>query len=121
MINIVYKNNVHTINELSDMSGIPTATLRDRLRRGYTIEEAMSPHPIFNSVKQFCDESWYEDWIDTSTTQLYNVYWEWCIRNEYTPIHCKGFTRQVMKLYPNLKVIPMKDRDGKYHRMIRLK
>ena len=103
------------------MSGIPAATIRDRLRRGYSVEEAISPQPTFDSVKQFCEVSWYEDWIGMSTSNLYHIYWEWCIRNEYTPIHSKGFTRHVMKLYPNLKVIPTKDRDGKYHRIIRLR
>jgi hypothetical protein len=121
MLNIVYKNNTYHINDLSDMSGIPSATIRDRLRRGYTIEDAIAPNPTFKSVREFCEVSWYEDWIGISTAQLYNIYWEWCIRNGYSPIQSKGFTRQVMKLYPNLKVVPMKDKDGKYHRMIRVR
>ena len=121
MIKVSYKDGLYTINELSDMSGIPAATLRDRLRRGYGVDEAISPHPTFESIKYFCENSWYEDWIDTSTSDLYDIYWKWCIRNEYTPIQFKGFTRQIMKMYPNLKVVPIKDRNGMYHRMIRVR
>lgn len=121
MIKLTYKDGVYTIHELSEISGIPTATLRDRLRRGYTIEEAMTPNPIVESVKRFSDESWYEDWIGISTSELYTIYWKWCIRNGYTPLQDKRFTRHIMKLYPTLKVVPMRDKNEKYHRVIRLR
>lgn len=121
MIRLEYKGLTYTVNELSEISGIPSATIRDRLRRGYSINDALSPQPIVDSVKKFCEGSWYEDWIGESTSYLYEIYWKWCIRNGYTPIQSKGFTRQVMKLYPNLKSVPTKDKDGKYSRIIRLR
>lgn len=121
MLNINYKNGVYTINELSELSGIEPPTLRYRLRNGYSIEEAMTPNPIRHSIREFCKDSWYEDWIGMSTSQLYQIYWKWCIKHKYTPLQDKVFTRDVMRLYPILKVVPMKDSSGNYHRVIRLR
>ena len=36
-----YEGQVYTINGLSELSGIQPATLRDRLRRGYSLEQAI--------------------------------------------------------------------------------
>ena len=121
MIRLPYKDSTYTVTELSDISGVPTHTIRDRLRRGYTVEEAVSPIPITESVKEFCESSYWVDWIGMSTSYLYEIYWKWCISNGYNPVSNRGLTRQVMKMYPNLKVIPTKDSNGMYSRVIRLK
>lgn len=118
MIRVTYNDSVYTIHELSEMSGIAPATLRDRLRRGHTVEEAIKVTPVTDSVREFCEASWWKDWIGTSTSSLYENYWQWCMSHGYSPIHIKGFTRQLMKIYPNLKVVPQL-KDGMYYRMIR--
>lgn len=112
MIRLTYKDSVYTIQELSEMSGIEPATLRNRLRRGYTAEEAVRPIPIADSVKEFCEASYWHDWIGHSTAELYEVYWRWCRAYLYTPLNIKAFTRQIMGIYPNLKTVPTKKDTG---------
>ena len=68
-----FKGSWYTPNELSEMSGIPAHTLRDRLRRGYSIEEAITAVPTQTSVKEFCDASLWEDWIGMSMSDLYEI------------------------------------------------
>jgi hypothetical protein len=101
-----YRGKLLTIDELSSMSGIERATIRDRIRRGYSVEQAMSICPVHDSVKEFCESSWYEDWIGMSTKYLYAIYWKWCIEHGYTALQHQGFTRQILKLYPQLKTVP---------------
>jgi hypothetical protein len=101
-----YNGQVLTIEELSNISGIEKPTLRERIRRGYTIEEAIQMSPIKDSIKQFCESSWYEDWIGMSTKYLHEIYFKWCISNGYEPTCQQGFTRQILKLYPQLKTVP---------------
>lgn len=115
----MYKGREVTINDLAEISGIAHATIRDRLRKGYSVEQAVMVVPIDESVSEFCKASWYEDWIGKSTTDVYNIYWKWCIDEEYNVTSLRPFTRQIMKLYPNLKVVPTKHRSGKCSRVIR--
>ena len=114
------KNHWYTVNELSEMSGVQPHTLRDRLRRGYSVEEAVSLAPTATSVKEFCEASWYEDWIGMSINDLYEIYWKWCIQSGYTALQKQGFSRQIMSVYPMLKTVPTK-RGDKCHRVIRLR
>lgn len=115
-----YNGRMCTINELSELSGIIPHTLRDRLRRGYSIEQAIKPTPTNESVESFCNDSWWEDWIGLSISYLYEIYWKWCVSSGYTPSPIQGFSRQLFKLYPNLKTVPIKKGD-KSCRVIRLK
>lgn len=101
----VYEDRMWTVNELSDASGIAPATIRDRLRRGYTVEEAIQITPTVESVKEFAQASYWRDWIGMETVYLHKIYWDWCIENGYEPINQQGFTRQLMKLYPHLKLV----------------
>lgn len=110
----------YTPNELSEMSGIAPHTIRDRLRRGYTVEEAVKIKATQESVKEFCDASWYEDWIGMSVSGLHEIYWKWCIENGYKPIQKQGFSRQIIGMYPQLKTVPTKLGD-KCGRVIRLR
>lgn len=101
-----YKGQSYTVNQLSEISGIAPHTLRDRFRRGYTVEQAIKPQPVNDSVREFCEASYYKDWIGMSTSYLYKIYWKWCVSEGYTPLQLKGFTRQIMSMYPNLKTVP---------------
>lgn len=110
----------YTVNELSEISGILPHTIRDRLRRGYSIEEAVKTMAIQDSVREFSDSSWWEDWIGMSISDLYKIYWKWCVSHKYTPLHIQGFSRQLMSMYPMLKIVPIKSGD-KYSRVIRMR
>ena len=110
----------YTPNDLSEISGIPPHTIRDRLRRGYPVEEAIKVVATHNSIKEFGESSWYEDWIGMSINDLYEIYWNWCIRARYTPIHKQGFSRQLFSMYPMLKTVPTK-KGNRYFRIIRLR
>jgi hypothetical protein len=110
----------YTPNELSEMSGIPPHTIRDRLRRGYVVEEAIKVVATQDSIKDFGESSWYLDWIGMSINDLHEIYWKWCINNGYTPIQKQGFSRQLMGMYPMLKTVPTKKGD-KCYRIIRLR
>lgn len=114
------KGSWYTPRELSDMSGIPAHTIRDRLRRGYSVEEAIKTTALQDSVKEFCDASHWEDWIGVSINGLFEIYWRWCIQHGYTPLHKQGFSRQALSMYPMLKTVPIKQGDA-YHRIIRLR
>lgn len=115
-----YRDQMLTIKELSEMSGIAPHTLRDRLRRGYTIEQAVRPNPIHESVEHFCEASYYKDWIGMSINGLYEIYWKWCIQHGYTATTKQGFSRQLSTIHPQLKTIPTAKSDG-CHRIIRLR
>lgn len=115
-----YNGNFLTIAELSEISGIRCHTLRDRLRRGFTVEQAIRPVPMLDSVDKFCDHSWYRDWIGMSISDLYAIYWKWCIQNGYTATSKQGFSRQLKSRYPQLKTIPTQKGDT-CERIIRLR
>ena len=103
-----YKGSWYTPNELSEMSGIPAHTIRDRLRRGYTVVEAVKPIATQESVKEFCEASYYHDWVGMSIDALHKIYWKWCIQYGYTALQKQGFSRQLMSMYPMLKTVPTK-------------
>lgn len=115
-----YKDRMVTVNELSEISGIEPATIRDRLRRGYSAEQAVKESAVNDSVQAFCDSSWYRDWIGMSTSYLHEIYWRWCVSSGYTPLQKQGFMRHILKMYPNLKTVPTR-RDNKCFRVIREK
>lgn len=98
----------YSVNELSEMSGIAAHTLRDRIRRGYSIDQAIKPTAIMESVEKFSEASWWNDWIDQPTDSVYNIYWKWCISHEYPPASKQVFLRQLFQLYPMLKSVPMR-------------
>lgn len=103
-----YRGKWYTTQELADMAGMSGHAFRDRLRRGYTVEQALQPAPLHNSIKEFTDASYWKDWIGLSITDLYKIYWKWCVSNEYTPLQKQGFSRQLFTIYPNLKCVPTK-------------
>lgn len=106
-----YRDQLLTIKELSEMSGVQAHTLRDRLRRGFTVEQAIRPSPIHDSVEQFCEASYWRDWIGMSINDLYEIYWRWCIQHGYTASTKQGFSRQLNTIYPQLKTVPTQKGD----------
>ena len=114
------KGSYYTINDLAEMSDIAPQTLRARLRQGYSVEEAVSLIPVHESVKEFCAASLYTDWLGMSISDLHKIYWKWCVSHEYTPLSKQGFSRQVMSIYPVLKIVPSKCGDS-YCRIIRMR
>jgi hypothetical protein len=114
-----YNGSWYTPTELSELSGVAAHTIRDRLRRGFSVEEVIKVIPVQESVKAFCDASYYEDWIGMSINALYKIYFKWCISNGYEiRISKQGFSRQIFSMYPNLKIVPTK-RGNKCERVIR--
>lgn len=114
-----YNGKLVSIKELSDRSGVKQHTIRDRLRRGFTIDEAVKVQPVQDSVKDFIDASYWQDWIGLSISALYEIYWEWCTKHGYTTILQKqGFSRQLMNYFPMLKIVPTRKGD-KCYRIIR--
>lgn len=110
----------YTAKELEEISGVKAHTIRDRLRRGYSVEEAIKVTPTKDSVREFGEASYYLDWIGMPISDLYEIYWRWCISNGYTAVQKQGFSRHLMGMYPMLKTVPTM-RDGKYYRIIRLR
>ena len=101
-----FRGKFYTIKELSDLSGLAPATLRDRLRRGYSVEQAVRPKLVDESVEQFCEASWWEDWIDMPISALHKIYWKWCVSHGYTPLPTQPFSRHLMSLNPQIKTVP---------------
>ena len=118
--NLEFRGKFYTIKELSELSGIAPATLRDRLRRGYSVEQAVRPTATAESVEQFSEASWWEDWIAMPINDLHTIYWKWCVSNGYTPLPKQPFSRHVMSLHPQLKTVPSRV-GGVYQRIIRVR
>lgn len=115
-----YKGKWYSPNELAEISGVAAHTIRDRLRRGYTVEEAVKMTATHESVKEFCGASYYHDWLGMSIDALHKIYWKWCIQHGYTALQKQGFSRQLIGMHPMLKIVPTK-RNEKYERVIRLR
>ena len=115
-----FRGKYYTVNELSELSGIQPATLRDRLRRGYSVEQAVKPVATNESVEQFAEASYYLDWIGMSIDDLHKIYWRWSIEHGYSPLQKQGFSRHLLKLCPQLKTVPNRIND-KCQRVIRLR
>lgn len=115
----MYKGELLTVNELSYMSGIAPATIRDRIRRGYSVEQAVRMNPIDDGVVEFCKASLVNDWFGMAISDLHKIYWKWCVSHEYQPLGVQAFSRQIMTMYP-IKTVPTK-RGNKCYRIIRRK
>lgn len=119
MLKLILDDEVYSVNELSEQTGIAPHTIRARLRKGYTVEEALRDMPIQVSVSEFNHSSWWVDWIGMSTTYLYKIYWDWCVSHGYTPVSQTAFIRQILSMYPNLKTVPTRTKDNSCCRIIR--
>ena len=120
MVKYEYKGKWYSPNELSEISGIAAHTIRDRLRRGYPVEEAVKVVPVQDSIKEFSEASCWNDWIGMAMDDLYQIYWRWCVQHGYTTLQKQGFSRHIMSMYPMLKTVPTK-RGNKCQRVIRMR
>lgn len=106
------------------MSGVKYTTLCERLKRGYSAEEAIAFHPrIPPSVIEFDDASDYEDWDGMTSEELYKIYRQWCIKHEYAPESNVHFTRSIKQVHPNIRVVPTRLKvygDIAYKRVVRV-
>lgn len=103
-----YKGIPHTVKQLSEISGIAPATIRDRIRRGYSVEQAIRITATNDGVEQFCSASSWEDWVGMSIEDVHQIYWRWSLSHGYTPISKQGFSRHLFSLNPWLKTVPTK-------------
>lgn len=120
MLKLQYNGKLYTVKRLSELSGIAPATIRDRLRRGYSVHQAISYTTTPESVELFSEASWWEDWIGMPVSDLHKIYWKWCVSHEFTPISAQAFSKHLLSLYPQLKSVPT-NRNGKCQRVIRLR
>lgn len=114
-----YKGVEYTIKELSEMSGIQPHTLRQRLRNGYDLVNALKQKPIHTSVEVFCEDSWYRDWESLTIDEVYQIYCNWCDKNDYNITPKQTFGKEIQMLYP-IYTVPTFNK-GSYMRVIRLR
>ena len=115
-----YDGQFLTVKELSAISGIKPHTLRDRLRRGYPVYQAVQQIANNDSVEQFCNASFYEDWLGKSIADVHYEYWKWCVTNDYHPLGVQPFSRHLFQIYPILHSVPQK-RGERNVRIIRMR
>lgn len=114
-----YKGVMYTINELSELSGIKPATIRQRLRSGYDLTNALKEKPIHTSVELFSEASWWMDWEGQSIDKLYQIYCNWCDKNFYNIVPKQTFGKEIQLLYP-IYTVPNFNK-GTYTRVIRFR
>lgn len=121
-----YEHNgkMYTLSELSKLSGINYTTLAERLNRGYSIDEAITYTPkVANSVQSFVDASTPFDWDGLPNEELYKLYRNWCLRNDFQPESQVHFSRCLRRLVANLRIVPSRVKSYgtvMYKRLIRI-
>lgn len=119
-----YRNQLLTMRELADLTGVNYTTLVERLKRGYTVEEAVADEQrVPESVHEFVDASYPPDWDGLVNEELYKTYTQWCDRNDYEAESNVHFTRCIKRLIPTLRVVPTRlKRYGEvnYKRVVRV-
>lgn len=123
MKTLLYKDKLYNARELAELTGVKYTTLIERLKRGYSVEEAVADEPrVPQSIYEFVQNSSPLDWNGLTTDDFYKIYFQWCVRNEYAAETKVHFIRNIRRLYPNLKVTParLKRYDGVvYKRIVR--
>ena len=114
-----YKDERYSIQELSDISGVDVRLLRNRLAKGYSVEQSLQDNPIHDSILAFDSASYWEEWIGLSSKQLYEQYWKWCVNHDVKPVSHRLLMTQLLPKY-NLHIVPMTVGD-KCNRYIRQK
>lgn len=124
MKTLLYKDQIYNARELADLTGVKYTTLIERLKRGYTVEEAVEYNArIPESIMEFDAASDLQDWDGITTDDLYSIYWKWC-NNNHLPKESKvHFVRSIKKLHPEIRVAParVKSYDSiNYKRVVKL-
>lgn len=124
MRNYVYKGKYYNVRELSELSGVKYSTLCERLKNGYSVEEAIALDTrIPDSILEFDSASDYKDWDGMINEELYGDYRQWCSNNDFFPESHIHFTKCIKRIHPNIRVVPsrLKKYDGVvYKRVIRV-
>lgn len=115
-----YKDQWYDIYQLSEMSGYTIRQLRNRMYQGFSIEQAMREFPMHDSVVEFDLHSNWRDWIGLPSNELYQIYWNWCVKNNMTPVTQRQLSSELLPKY-NLHTVSMATGDGKACRYIREK
>lgn len=114
-----YGDGMTTIQELSNKYGIKYTTLVERLKRGYTVEEAIAGERMPESVKQFVDNSYPPDWNGLLNEDLYKRYVEWCDKHDFERESQVHFSRCLKKLVPMKSVCKrIKQFDGVIYKRV---
>lgn len=107
MKRFLYKGKLYNLRQLSEVSGIKYSTLAERIKRGYTVEEAVSwDLRVPTSVLEFDSGADYRDWHGVRMSDLYQSYWQWCLTNGHRPESNAHFSRNIRRLHPNIRVVP---------------
>lgn len=124
MRHFLYNDQVFTGKQLAEFTGVSYTTLMERIKRGYTVEEAVeSAQKIPESIQAFTEASDYHDWAGLVNSELYKIYRDWCARNDQEPESSVHFTRCIKRIYPNIRIVPTRlNRYGEisYKRVIRV-
>lgn len=120
----LYRGNTYSIRELSEISGIKYTTLAERLKRGYTVDEAVCGNTrIPESIIQFDNHSDYTDWDGLVSEQVYKIYISWCLKHHFNVESKVHFTRCIKRLHPNIRFVPTRLKlfgDIVYKRIVRV-
>lgn len=121
----LYNGQLYSGKELAELSGVKYTTLMERIKRGYSVEEAIADGTrVPESILVFCDEYDPADWNGLENGQLYMTYRAWCIENNYIPETQVHFSRSLKRqLGERYHIVPTRvTTDGviKYKRLIRI-
>lgn len=124
MKKLLYKGNLYTGKELADFTGVKYTTLMERLRRGYTVEEAVADESrIPASVQAFVDEYDVMSLNGQTCKEVFNTYRCFCVIHHLIPETQVHFGKSIKRLLPNFRMVPTRVvRDGvvKYERITRV-
>lgn len=124
MKKIFYDGQWFNLSELAEYSGIKYTTLCNRLRRGYTVEDAVhSDARVPDSVKEFMLASHPPDWDGMNNEELYKIYFNWCMKNGFTKESKIYFLRSLRQLLPSMRIVTTRVKEyGEVHyrRIIRV-
>lgn len=119
-----YNGQTFTLRELSEFTGIKYTTLSERLKRGYTLEEAIADGcKVPESITEFVNASYPKDWHGLENSELYQIYSKWCSNNGYQKEAMIHFMRMLKRVVPNLRIVQTRVSyyDGKVNkRLIRV-
>lgn len=64
--------------------------------------------PRETSVDDFIEASCWRDWINQPTQKVYDIYWNWCIKEGLEYENKVHFMRTILDRIPDLRSSPMK-------------
>ena len=94
---INFNGHAYNVRQLADQAGLPYNTIWNRLKNGYTPEEAMRQPLIANSVLEFIEADDPSSWDGETTFDVWERYERWCYKEDvgYLPLTFQTFVRQI--------------------------